>query len=275
MAEPNLNPYDIYLPMGQDLAISPNGRHIALVQYDTLEIVQPETSSSHEVKSLGCVRDIMFSSDSSLLLIASADDQRNMENPQEYTERISIYSMKKSEITGTVRSLRLVVRIVDICVESELLVLHTKDRAAQGHHKLEIINTRTKTPIRVLDLGSAAQQVVVDRGLKGCAWRKNSLWRIGYVQSGDIVELLLPPTVPAVKFNAETGLASTNIGTIRIEQPIASSDEWDRVGLGVRDDMVWILWNNTKIFWLPPSFRPKVPIDGTLNIEISGSTVVI
>jgi WD40 repeat protein len=282
MADRNsrLSPHQ--LPRGQDIAISPNGRHIALVQYDTLHIFQTGIDAPHQIKAPGCIWDIMFSPDSSLLLMASAESRSfDVEDLQNYTERISIYDIDNAQIAGTIRSPRNFLQIVEMSMELAQLILHTRDTAVPSQDRIEIIDMRTKRTIRECDSKEVVIEVAVDRDLKGCAWRQRKVWytwKICNIWSGESVHLDIYFTPMRVNFNTELSLVSTNMGDIRVDKlegSIASLDQCDRVGLGLSDDTAWILWNNTKILWLPPAFRPETYDWNTLYVEISGSTVMI
>lgn len=139
------------------------------------------------------------------------------------------------------RSPMMIFQTVDICMESNLLVVHTTDKAARCQDWLEIIDIKTQKTMHEFDFKHAVFEVIVDWDLKGCAWKQGDerfdTWTVGNLRTGAIAELDLYCSPVRVNFNTELNLVSTNMGYIRVdESSIKSRDQCDRVGLGLSDD---------------------------------------
>jgi hypothetical protein len=79
-----------------------------------------------------------------------------------------------------------------------------------------------------------------------------------------------------LKFDAITQHIHTNSGTIAPHEHLTDEDHRklslneDLIRCRISDDRSWLLWNDKKVFWLPPEFRPWGK-----SIEVFGSTIII
>ncbi|KAJ0136329.1 putative beta-glucosidase K [Fusarium oxysporum f. sp. albedinis] len=271
------------LPNGRDITISPNGCLISSVRLGTLRISEVDTGvTTHTIDGPGNIGDVMFFPDSRLLILSSEPTYKAYEDFRDHTGLLSIYDMEKSETVRTIKSPRIVIQIVDISQNSDLLALQTRSNDGYYREQLEIIDIRTEETICELVLDQGASGVLLDCDFTMCAWRRgDDKWVISNISTRQLIARLSPVYSPTrISFNTGSTLLSTSMGGIQIDKLKANSelihglDQYDRVGYGISDDMAWILWNNTKLFWLPPALRPERRSFGSC-VEVSGSTVMI
>ena len=278
-SETATSPFSYTATSNRGIAISPDGSLIAMAYRDTTRISKLDTHvTTHTIQTPGRTHDLMFSSDSKLLTILSHESRE----PGRVHDKRSIsyvFDIKKADMVQTIRLPGEIREIVDISPRLGLVVLLTKEYDTVNG--LLIIDIKTKEVRHRVDIGTMVTCVKLNSSYTTCIWSSlGSDLEITNVSTGkrlafmDVVNKL-------TRFNLAAGsnLVSTNIGDIQLDlhKRDICLDECNRVGLGLSEDMSWILWNNTKLFWLPPAIRPigYQSYHETYCCEISGSTVVI
>ncbi|KAH7120152.1 hypothetical protein B0J13DRAFT_457432, partial [Dactylonectria estremocensis] len=77
-----------------------------------------------------------------------------------------------------------------------------------------------------------------------------------------------------LQFDPDDSRLVTEVGAISIQGPVFSGENTTipfancLSGLGISEDGCWIIWQKSRLFWLPVPFRPRCS-------KVSGSTVII
>ncbi|RBR24677.1 uncharacterized protein FIESC28_02450 [Fusarium coffeatum] len=261
------------------IAISPDGFLIAVAYRDTTRISKLDTHvTMHTIQTPDKTHDLMFSSDSKFLTILSHESSKP-DWVHDQGSLLYVFDIEKADMVEIIKPWGMIEKIVDICPSLGLVVLLTN--VSDTENGIQIIDMKTKEVRHDFTLGWEVDRVNFDSSYTTCIWsglyHKLTLSKVSTGQILTDVEMVKKPT--RFDFTAGSDLVSTNIGDIQldIQKRDTCLDECNRVGLGLSNDMSWILWNNTKVFWLPPAIRPigHQSYDETYRFEISGSTVVI
>lgn len=263
----------------QGIAISPNGSLIALAYRDTTRISKLDTHvPTQTIQTPGKTHNLMFSSDSKFLAILS------IESGEFYWTRdakslLYVFDIEKADMVEIIRPPGKIKEIVDICPTLGLVVLLTTESGI--YHGVQIIDIKTKEVRNYFTFGRMVTSVIFDSRYTTCMWMgRDGNLTLSKVSTGQILTRVeMVNSLTRFNFTAGSDLVSTNIGDIQLDcqKRYIRLDECNRVGLGLSEDMSWILCNNTKLFWLPPAIRPigHQTYYRTYRFEISGSTVVI
>ncbi|CAF3544080.1 unnamed protein product [Fusarium graminearum] len=263
----------------RDIVISPNGELIALVYHDTVCVSKVDSCiTMHTIEVPGQSRDFIFSRDSKLVTIVSFTYSDRDDIEDHGRTCLSIFDTEKAELVVWIKHRNRIRRIVDIGSRSELFAFWETDCGYQ----VVMIDIKSKdTVIQPLCLDNWLPGVDFNRDFTMCAWLiGGDGFTISSVLTGQAVTRLSTGfSFGRVNFTTRSDVMSTNLGDIQLQPQkviTKSADHYDRVGLGLSGDKAWIMWNNSKLFWLPPAIRPKGhQSDAGHFVEVSGSTVMI
>ncbi|RFN52392.1 vegetative incompatibility protein het-e-1 [Fusarium flagelliforme] len=271
-SETATGPFPYTVTSSRGIAISPDGSLIALAYRDTTRISKLDTHvTTQTIQTPDETHDLMFSSDSKLLIILSRGFSKS-DGVHDQKNLLYVFDIEMVDMVETIKPHGMIEKIVDICPGLGLIVLLTREYS--NNNGVQIIDIKTKEVRHHFILGRMVTHVSFDSSYTTCIWSGlHHGLALSKVSTGQILTHVdMVNNLSRFNLTAGFDLVSTNIGDIQLDRQkrVTCLDDCNRVGLGLSEDTSWILWNNTKLFWLPPAIRPR----GYL-FEISGSTVVI
>jgi len=274
-------PFPYTATSDRGMAISPDGSLIALAYRGTTRISKLDTHVTFQtIQTPDETHDLMFSSDSKLLAILSHESSKSGW-VHDQKSVLYVFDIEKADMVETIKLPGMIKEMVDICPSLGLVVLLTLTSVNNTVNGVQIIDIKTKEVKHHFTLGMMVTRVSFDSCYTTCIWsglRPELV--LSKVSTGQILTHVKMVN-NLTRFNLTSGsdLVSTNIGDIQLDRQkrFTCLDDCNRVGLGLSEDMSWILWNNTKLFWLPPAIRPigYQSYGERYRFEISGSMVVI
>ncbi|KAF5611637.1 vegetative incompatibility het-E-1 [Fusarium subglutinans] len=220
----------------------------------------------------GAVYDVKFSLDSQSVLVLSSDTYLQSEH-ERGKWLLSKFNIAQADHIVSIRSPTRTQRVLVVSSDARFLVLQTSDGQAHA------ILTGTGELLYKFRLEGDEHHVSLvenDSTLLECQARFLTLRNSS---NGQIIRQLpidFGSFPRRLSFDTNTQQIHTNFGTIAIHGPSADNypDELslnnNLTGFGISCDGSWLLWNNKKVFWLRPAYRPW-----NESMEVSGSTVVI
>ncbi|KAF5706586.1 vegetative incompatibility het-E-1 [Fusarium mundagurra] len=150
------------------IAISPDGSLIALAYRDTTRISKLDTHvTTQTLQTPGKTHNLMFSSDSKLLIILSRESNKS-DWVHDVKSLLYVFDIEKADMVETIKPPGMIERIVDICPSLGLVVLLTREHRTDNG--VQIIDIKTKNVIHYFTLGTGVTRVNFDSSYTTCVW---------------------------------------------------------------------------------------------------------
>lgn len=266
---------------GYAVSVAPDCRCIALVLDRIVTIIAVDTSCvTREIAITGPVHDVAFSPDSqSVFVLSSETSETRSRGTSCKSEELVVWKLNIAQADDIVRirppdSTR---RILAVSSDERFLVLKTKKTYNVLAQAILTCTGELLYKFAIPNMECQVSLIENDSTLLVCD--PNAL-TFRNPSNGQIIRSLsveLGSNHPRrLNFDPNSQQIHTNVGTITVpehlkneHQPIISLEQ-HLDGYGLSCDRSWLVWNNKKIFWLRPTFRPSGDV-----VEVCGSTVLI
>ncbi|KAH6987106.1 WD40-repeat-containing domain protein, partial [Ilyonectria destructans] len=261
----------------QQVSFSPNGQSITLIQKNNLLLLLAGETlhCNYRFKGSGPIFKQVFSPDSTLVAALSYPSKDCSGNPD-----LRIWSVDTGKLIWTIKGLEEGTETLAVSPDSKLVAvfMYCESGDGDGVYRFRVLQMETGKTICGGELDILGlRSVSFTHDSKYLALGSDDFVEIWDISSGERIRDINLGFYPSrFDFDTDREHLLTNFGSVSIDRSLPIATDWRsgcsncRSGYGISGDRCWIMWDDTKFFWLPPALRPN-----TYCVEVSGSTIVL